>query len=130
MKYLSQLRSLIILVMVSALMLSTSLPMVSAQFINPGTDKPKNLDDASPYNNFRDVALIIIDFFLSFLGFIAVVAVMYGGVLYVTAAGHQDKVDTAKKIVTYAALGLIVILLSYAFVNTILAAGTGQEPLN
>ena len=129
MKYLSQLRSLIILAMVSGLILSTSLPLVSAQLIT-GTDKPKNLNDASPYNNFRDVALIIIDFFLSFLGFIAVVAVMYGGVLYVTAAGHQDKVDTAKKIVTYAALGLIVILLSYAFVNTILAAGTGQEPLN
>lgn len=78
--------------------------------------------------SFRVLALNILDYFLSFLGFVAVIFVIYGGVLYVTAGGAQDKVDTAKKILMYAGVGLIVILLSYALVNTILSAGSGVEP--
>lgn len=105
-----------------------ALPVVSAQLITGG-DSPINVSGATGgIGNFRELALIMIDFFLSFLGFIAVIFVIYGGILYVTARGQQEKLDEAKKILTYSAIGIIVILLSFALVNTILSAGTGQEP--
>lgn len=120
--------SVVVLSMASILFLATA-TLVLAQgneMMGPG---PSSIDTATGgEGNFRSLALTILDYFLSFLGFVAVIFVIYGGVLYVTAGGAQDKVDTAKKILMYAGVGLIVILLSYALVNTILSAGSGVEP--
>lgn len=78
--------------------------------------------------SFRSLALNIVNFFLYFLGFIAVVMIIYGGILYVTSAGNQENVDKAKKILLYAIIGVVVILLSFAIVNTILTgAGTSNQ---
>jgi len=51
--------------------------------------------------------------------------IIYGGFLYVSAAGNDEKIGKAKKIIMYAIVGIIVILLSFAIVNTVLVAGTG-----
>ncbi len=76
----------------------------------------------------RTLVLTIVNYFLLFLGLLTVLMIIYGGVLYITAAGEQGKVDKAKKIIMYAVIGIIIILLSWALVNTILGAGTGTEP--
>lgn len=75
----------------------------------------------------RGIALAIINFFLGFLGLLAVVMVIYGGFLYVGSAGNEESVNKAKKILLYAAIGIIVILVSFALVNTILGAATGES---
>lgn len=74
----------------------------------------------------RTLALRIVNFFLLFLGLVAVIMIIYGGILYVTAAGQQDKVDTAKNVILYAIVGIVIIMLSFAIVNTILKAGSGE----
>jgi hypothetical protein len=43
-----------------------------------------------------------------------------------TSAGG-DGYGKGKKILTYAAIGIIIILLSFAFVSTILTAGSGAQ---
>ena len=71
----------------------------------------------------------ILSYFLGFLGFVCVIMVIYGGVLYVTSAGNEENVNKAKKILLYAAVGIIVIMISFALVNTILGAGeAGTTP--
>ena len=50
--------------------------------------------------------------------------VIYGGVLYVTSAGDTASVDKAKNILLYAVVGIVLILLSFAIVNTVLGAAT------
>ena len=116
-------------VSVASVFLLATASMALAQsndMMGPG---PDTIDTATGgESNFRTLALTILDYFLSFLGFGAVIFVIYGGVLYVTAGGAQDKVATAKKILMYAGVGLIIILLSYALVNTILSAGSGVAP--
>ncbi len=109
-----------------ALMMATMVPAVHAQgFISP-TDNPGAISTATGgQGSFRQLALTIVNFFLTFLGLIAVVMIIYGGFLYVTAAGNQEKIESAKKIIMYAVIGIVVILLSFAIVNTILGAGTG-----
>lgn len=74
----------------------------------------------------RGIVLTIINFFLGFLGLLAVVMVIYGGFLYVSSAGNEENVNKAKKILLYAVVGIIVIIVSFALVNSLLTAG-GQE---
>lgn len=108
-----------------ALMMS-SMTAVHAQGFISTTDNPSAISTATGGNSsFRSLALVIVNFFLTFLGLIAVVMIIYGGFLYVSAAGNQEKIESAKKIIMYAVIGIIVILLSFAIVNTILTAGSG-----
>lgn len=74
----------------------------------------------------KGIVLMIINFFLGFLGLLAVIMVIYGGFLYVSSAGNEENVNKAKKILLYAVLGIIVIIVSFALINTILGAATGQ----
>lgn len=68
----------------------------------------------------RDLVLKIVNFFLGFLGLLAVIMVIYGGFLYISSAGNDEKVGQAKKILLYAVLGIVVIVVSFALVNTLL----------
>ena len=112
--------------MVGALMLFSAVPeaLAASTAINEGTDKP----DIVPGGGLRGLVLKIVNYFLGFLGILAVIMVIYGGVTYVTAAGNDESIGNAKKIIMYALIGIIIILLSFAIVNTILAAGEGVEP--
>lgn len=65
----------------------------------------------------------ILSYFLGFLGFVCVIMVIYGGILYVVSAGNEENVNKAKKILLYAAVGIIIIMISFALVSTILGAG-------
>ncbi len=64
----------------------------------------------------------LIDYFLGFLGLIAVAFIIYGGVLMVTSAGEEEGVGKAKKIITYAAIGIVIIMLSYTIVTFVSSA--------
>lgn len=65
-----------------------------------------------------------LNFALGFLGLLAVIMIIFGGIFYVTAAGEQEKADKGKKIITYAVIGIVIILLSFAIVNTLLGGLT------
>jgi len=56
----------------------------------------------------------IVQWALGFLGLIAVIMIMYGGFVWMTAAGNTDKVDKAKKIIIRAVIGLVIVLLAWA----------------
>ena len=92
------------------------------------TDNPGAVSSATGgQSSVRQLILTIVNFFLGFLGLIAVLMIIYGGVMVVMSAGDPAKADKGKKILTYAAMGIVIILLSFAFVSTILGAGTGQQ---
>ena len=58
----------------------------------------------------------IIQWVLGFLGLIAVIMILIGGFQWMTAGGNEDKVASAKKIISAAVIGLIIILLAWAIV--------------
>ena len=122
-------QSLIVLgLMVGALTLVSLLSVVAhAGAISP-SDSPGVITDLTGgESSIRSLVLRIVNFFLTFLGILAVIMVIYGGITYVTAAGKDEAIGNAKKIIMYALIGIIIILLSFAIVNTILGAGTGVE---
>ncbi len=75
----------------------------------------------------RGAIQTFINFALFFLGLVAVGFVIYGGFLYVTSQGDDGNTEKAKNIIIYAVIGIIVILVSYALVNTIIGSGTGNR---
>lgn len=50
---------------------------------------------------------------LSFLGVIFLGLTIYGGFLWMTAHGNEDQVTKARKLITEASIGLVVILAAY-----------------
>ena len=56
----------------------------------------------------------IIQIALSFLGVIFLVLTIYGGFLWMTAAGDESKVESARKMITAAIIGLIIVVSAYA----------------
>jgi len=64
----------------------------------------------------------LINYFLGLLGLIAVAFLIYAGVLMVTAGGAEEQVTKAKKIIMYAVIGIVIILLSYTIVTFVSGA--------
>lgn len=61
------------------------------------------------------------NFVVSLVGPIAVLALLAGGVLYITAGGQEDKMERAKRLIFAAMLGLIIIYGAFAIVSTFIA---------
>lgn len=96
--------------------------------IDTSTDLPPIINQLSGgQTGLRGIVLAIINFFLTFLGLLAIIMVIYGGFLYVSSAGNEENVNKAKKILLYAVLGIVVIIVSGALVNTILGAATTER---
>ncbi|MBL4694006.1 hypothetical protein JKY72_01420 [Candidatus Gracilibacteria bacterium] len=118
---------LVFALMVGAISLFSFLPAASAAILS-GQDNPSEIAGATGgETSIRGLVLTIINYFLTFLGLVAVIMVIYGGVTYVISAGNDEAVGNAKKIILYALVGIIIILLSFVLVNAILGAGTGTE---
>jgi hypothetical protein len=74
------------------------------------------LGEADP----RVIAANIIRIALAFLGIVAVGLMVYAGFLWMTASGNVDRVDTAKKILIGAVIGLVIVLSSFAIASYVL----------
>ncbi len=72
----------------------------------------------------------LINVFLGLLGIIFLILVIYAGFLWMTSAGDEKKVGTAKNILISAVVGLVVLLSAYAISNFVLeqlATATGTS---
>ena len=53
----------------------------------------------------------IIDGLLEIAGALAVIAIVYSGIMYITSAGEQEKMEKAKKNLIWAIIALVIIAL-------------------
>lgn len=68
----------------------------------------------------RTMAAGIINIALTLLGIIAVVIVLLGGFKWMTAAGNEDQVADAKKILGAGVVGLIIVLSAWGIATFLL----------
>lgn len=64
----------------------------------------------------KTTVLNIIRLLLGLMTLIAVSLIIYGGFVWLTAAGNEENVEKAKRIISAAVIGLIIILLAWAIV--------------
>ncbi len=65
----------------------------------------------------RTMAAMIINVILTLLSIIAVVIVLLGGFKWMTAAGNEEKVSDAKKLLAAGVIGLVIILAAWGIAN-------------
>jgi len=65
---------------------------------------------------------VVIGVILSLLGVVFLILIIYGGILWMTAAGNEDKVGEAKKIIVAGIIGLVIILASWGIANFVLTS--------
>ena len=64
---------------------------------------------------------------------IAVIMIIWSGILFLTAGGQDDKITTARKALTWSIVGLVVILLAKSFpgiISNLIGADTGNLTSN
>lgn len=62
----------------------------------------------------RTIAANVINIMLGLLGVIAIIIILFGGFKWMTAAGNDDKVGEAKKLLGAGIIGLLIVLSAYA----------------
>ncbi len=65
------------------------------------------------------IATNVLNFLLSVVGTIAIIMSVIGGIMYMTAAGDEDRIATGKKIVTYSIIGILISLAALVIVSQI-----------
>ena len=100
------------IVLVFAFMLA---PVALAQFTVPGSGNTGLPNDTS----LTGFIMKIINIALAVAGLIAVLFLIIGGFRYITSAGNEETAEQAKKIITNAIIGIVVIILSFVIVRVI-----------
>jgi len=86
-------------------------------------------DDVDPGTFSRTIARII-QVALGFMGMIFLALMIYAGFTWMTAAGNEEKISKAKKIMAAAVIGAAIVLSAYAitaFVLSELIEATGSR---
>jgi len=91
-----------------------------AQMISAGTAlavPDSNISVEPPTVSIYDVLTRVRNYFLGAVIITCVFMILWGAFNYTTSGGDEKKVETAKKTIYYAVIGLVVALLAMAIVN-------------
>jgi len=62
----------------------------------------------------------VIQILLGFLGIIAVIIILWGGFIWMTAMGDEGKVEKAKKLIIAGVIGIVIILAAYSIASFVI----------
>lgn len=90
-----------------------------------GTEFVEEIGVGSSTTDIRDQIRQIINLALGFLGVAGVILVLYGGAIWMTAAGDDEKIEKAKKTIVSGLIGLVIIGIAWTIVSYILNVTAG-----
>jgi hypothetical protein len=73
--------------------------------------------EVSGAKSIAEIAFSVLNFLLSIVGVLAIIMLVVGGIMYLTSAGDEDRIDDGKKIFKYALLGIVIALASLVLVK-------------
>jgi len=111
-------KNIMTVAIVAVFALTVALPVFAQVDIGTNYGANLGLGNADP----RDMAVSVIQVILGFLAIIVVILILYGGFLWMTAAGNEDKVSTAKSIITAGIVGLVIILAAWGIAKFVVEA--------
>lgn len=95
--------------------------------LNIGTNTVRALEISD--DSLSDIISNIVKVILIAVGVLAVLYLIYGGVMYLTAGGEAEKASKGRTAITNAIIGIIIIMLSLAIYNFV-TMGVGQGVVN
>lgn len=110
------------------LLLFLLLPLTTlAQDVNLGLEEAQNIGlpaGDGDVGSVIDIIVNLIRIFLSFMGLLLVIIIIYAGFTWMLSMGNEEKTAQAKRTLINAIIGIVLILLSYAIVNFVISGIT------
>ena len=75
----------------------------------------------------RNVVVSLINVLLGILGVVALVIILYGGFKWMTSAGNEETISSARKTISAGVIGLLIIFVAYSvtvFIFNVLETAT------
>ena len=115
---------LIFLTLICTNILLFPLNTISADCSGSSSDGTKTLCDPlgnqNNTNNIQTLIGTIIKAVLGVVGSLALVMFIYGGLLWMTAAGNEERITKAKQILIAALIGLIIIIMAWGLTQFVM----------
>ena len=74
-----------------------------------------------------DIATNVMRWLLYLVGIIGVIGFVIAGILYLTAAGDEDRIDAAKRAMLYSIVGVIVALIGLVIIYAVQGMLSGNQ---
>lgn len=91
---------------------STTNTSIYSTGLNTGANAAYN--NALPNADLLGVITLLIKAVLGLLGIVFLVLIIYAGILWLTAAGNEDRVKKAQGILKNAVIGIFIVIAAYA----------------
>ncbi|TES95899.1 hypothetical protein E3J85_01610 [Patescibacteria group bacterium] len=79
-----------------------------------GSQIPTAEDSGAPFSS---QLATVINVLLALASTVAVIFIIIGGYRYITSVGNPEEEKNAKRMIWYAVIGLVIVILSFALVN-------------
>lgn len=80
-----------------------------------------------PQNEFTLSLMTVVNILLSFIGIFFLFLIIYGGYLWMTAAGNEEQVGKAKKIIIASVIGVTIILVARIITEFVISEILGKS---
>lgn len=95
----------IVLASIAGVAIVVAAPVFWQEIRNIIGGNPSNVAGTS---SMARVVMNVLGLLLSIVGSLAIISLLIGGIMWFTAAGDEKRAETAKKVVTYAIVGVVV----------------------
>ena len=110
-----QIKNAVYAVFATALAVTPS--VVTAQWNSSTAGTGSGLDDWT----IASLLQVLMRGLLGLVGFLGIIGFVISGILYLTAAGDEDRIEKAKSTMVYSIVGIIVALIGWVIVSTLSA---------
>ena len=94
--------------------------------INPqGAPDFLNIPTGGLRDNLAAWATYLLNIITLIAGILAVFYLIYGGILYITSGGNQDRIKTARATIINTIIGVVVIVAAYFLIKMAISIGSG-----
>src|SRR5438876_703779 len=87
------------------------------QLLTPIT--PPSTSGTGAHDYIPTIVFVLINLLLYLAGIITTLAILYGGLLYITAGGNDSQTTKAKGAIINGLIGAVIVLLAFAFIYII-----------
>jgi Na+-driven multidrug efflux pump len=110
--------------MVSLVFSMLFMPMMAVQAETDPMEQLETVGEESglPEQDLPELVARIIQWVIGIIGVVLVALFVYGGVVYATSIGNEERVDTGKKIMLYAIIGVVIIAIAFAVSSYVIQA--------
>ena len=91
--------------------------VVRAGWGDTGLQNANNSD--LPTGTITDIVISLMNWLLALVGIIGIIGFVIAGIIYLTSAGDDNRIGTAKKAMTWSIVGVIVALIGYVIIQAV-----------